>query len=200
MTATKKTETSTNEQNEEENIDKIRDILFGVQVRDFENRFSKLEKHFEEEFEKFRSETVKQLAALEETIEKGNLALTGRIFNEQDSRKSALKDLADEFKIASEKNQTEISRLIDKTENSEREIRTSLSEQSKSLVNLVEKKQQEVVERLVTMAEELKDSKSDRKSLSQAFAEISRLLSDEEEDSEEALNREIDLRIIENDI
>ena len=54
---------------EGESIDKVRDILFGAQVRDFERRFSALEKHLRNEVSDLSSAMSKRFDYLESYIE-----------------------------------------------------------------------------------------------------------------------------------
>lgn len=183
MKSTKVKESAHDAINEEENIDKIRDILFGVQVRDFETRFAKLEKHFDEEISKSRAETQKQLAKIEDLIEKEVAALSEKIYNEEDSRNASLKDLSKELKIASANFSEELSGLNDKTASNEAEIRKNLIDQSKSLVELVKETHKETMVSLETKADNLDDSKADRKTLAKAFSEIAQLLNNGNENN-----------------
>lgn len=54
---------------EGESIDKVRDILFGAQVRDFERRFSALEKHLRNEVSDLSSAMSKRFDSLESYLE-----------------------------------------------------------------------------------------------------------------------------------
>jgi len=54
---------------EGESIDKVRDILFGAQVRDFERRFSALERHLRNEVSDLSSAMSKRFDSLESYIE-----------------------------------------------------------------------------------------------------------------------------------
>ncbi|MEZ5345548.1 MAG: hypothetical protein R2681_08345 [Pyrinomonadaceae bacterium] len=178
MKSTKVKESAQDALNEEENIDKIRDILFGVQVRDIETRFAKLEKRFEEEISKSRAETREQFAKIEEMLEKEVASLSEKIYNEQDSRNASLKELSSDLENASASISKELSGLSEKTASNEAEIRQNLIEQSKSLVALVTEKQKETLASLESKADGLEDSKADRRSLSNAFSEIARLLNE----------------------
>ncbi len=169
--------------NEEENIDKIRDILFGVKVRDFETRFTKLEKHFDEEIAKSRAETQKQFAKLEDFLEKEVASLGEKIYNEQDSRNASLRDLSEDLKTASANLSEAISGLSEQTASNEAEIKQNLTDQSKSLVELIKEKQKETLDSLATKTENLDDSKADRKSLAKAFSEIAQLLNNGDENN-----------------
>ena len=176
MKSTKPQEGAKEALNEEENIDKIRDILFGVQVRDFETRFARLEKYFDEEMSKNRAETQKQFAKIEDLIEKHNASLSEKIYNEQDSRTASIKDLSEDLKIAAGELSKEISGLRDKTAANEAEIKKSLADRSNELAEMVKETQKETLASLETKADDLDDSKADRRSLAKAFNEIAQLL------------------------
>jgi hypothetical protein len=48
-------------------VDKIRDLLFGNQMQDYDRRFSKLEERFLQRFKDIESETARNLSAFEST-------------------------------------------------------------------------------------------------------------------------------------
>ena len=96
-----KTETKKNtpvEIQEDGNIDKIRDILFGSQARDFDRRFSRLEDRLMKDVGEIRDETRKKLDALEEFIKSEVKSLTERLVSEQNSRLDATKELSNDLK------------------------------------------------------------------------------------------------------
>ena len=56
-------------------VDKIRDLLFGNQMQDYDRRFSKLEERFLQRFKDIESETARNLSAFEfEREEAGGVA------------------------------------------------------------------------------------------------------------------------------
>lgn len=179
-TATKKEKaTTTNDLHEEGNIDKIRDILFGVQVRDFEERFLKLEKHFDKEIEKTQTKTQKRISSLEETLKKELGALTEKLYVEQDSRSDAIKGVIEDLKITSSNFEEEISKINEKNTKSESELRKNIVEQSKSLTADIQKRQNEILVSLEKESEELQDSKTDREALARMFTEMGQRLTGE---------------------
>ena len=174
-----KKETIANETYEDGNIDQIRDILFGVQVRDFEKRFSELDKRFSNELKKAQNETQKRFTQMEKLVEKEVGSLSEKIYNEQDSRTADVKGLADDLKIASTNLTKEIARLSDLNAKNNTELRQDLVSLSETMVNLIQKKQKEMSKALETKADNLQHSKADRKSLAEAFEGIAKLLSDD---------------------
>src|SRR5271166_1295950 len=69
-----------------ENLDKVRDILFGSQMRDNERRFARLEERVLKESTEVREEGRKRLESLEAFVRKEVQSLVERVKNEQTQR------------------------------------------------------------------------------------------------------------------
>src|SRR5579862_7083222 len=69
-----------------ENLDKVRDILFGSQMRDADRRFGKIEERFSKETGDLRDDTRKRLESLEAFARKEIQSVLERIKNEQAQR------------------------------------------------------------------------------------------------------------------
>src|SRR5579863_8969892 len=68
------------------NVDKIRDILFGSQMRDYETRFARLEEALVKETAEIRESHRRRLDQLEQHIKHEFEALEARIKSERDER------------------------------------------------------------------------------------------------------------------
>lgn len=79
------------------NLAKIRDILFGAQVRDHERRFTKLEAQLLAEAAQLRTDLKDRFASLEQYIRNEVETLIGRLSREEQSRTSAVDLLAGEL-------------------------------------------------------------------------------------------------------
>ena len=172
MTAKKEAVVDSEQLAEDGNIDKIRDILFGVQVRDFERRFSKLEAKFDKDLDDLRQDTREQLNKLEELMNKEVNALTDKIYEEQDLRGDALKKLTSDLQNASRDLEKQITKLGEKTAKNESDIRTQILDESKALTDTIQKKQDETMASLKKEATELRDDKADRAALADLFTEM----------------------------
>ncbi len=173
MKATK-TKPASNEslQDEEQNIDKVRDILFGSQVRDFERRFSKLEDRLKEEISETRAETHKKLNELEEFINREVSSLTERITTEQHSRQDDVKKLSVELKDTSHDFDKKVTSMGEQTAKNESEIRQKILEQSKYLTDELKKRQEDILAKLEREANELREDKADRIAIAEIFTEM----------------------------
>ena len=72
-----------------ESLDKVRDILFGGQMRDYDRRFATLEERLIRETNELREDVKKRLAALEQLLAREVDALNDRVKAEQEERSSA---------------------------------------------------------------------------------------------------------------
>lgn len=75
------------------NVNKIRDILFGNQVRDFDNRFMQFEKSITADLDNLRQENKRQIESLQSFVESEFEVLSTRISGEEKSRIDELENL-----------------------------------------------------------------------------------------------------------
>jgi hypothetical protein len=172
MKAKKELTTENGAISEDDNIDKVRDILFGVQVREFERKFSKLEQRFVKEVETLREETRGKLDKLEEFVSKEVSTLTDKIYEEQDLRGDAVKKLGSELQSAARDLEKQIGKLGEKTTKNESAIRTQILDQSKSMSDSLQKKHDEIMASMDKETAELRDDKADRTALADLFTEM----------------------------
>lgn len=183
MTATKEKEvTSSNNIQDDGNIDKIRDILFGVQVRDFEKRFTKLEVHFDKEIETTQREIQKQITSLENTLKKEIGALTDKLSVEQDVRKNMINGVAEDVKVAASNFKEQISSIINTAKINDAELREHIALELKLLSKEIEKNREETIKTFEEESGDLQDTKADRDILAKIFTDMGqRLLKEEKE-------------------
>jgi hypothetical protein len=160
-------------------LDKVRDILFGNQVREVEKRFARLEERLVKELNNVRDETKKRLDYLELYIKKEVDSLTERLKNEQLDRDSGVKALAEEQKNLTLNLEKKFAQLDEQTTNSQRELREQILNQSNSLQDDIRQKYQEILTLLERESQELRRDKTDRSQIASLFTELAvRLNSD----------------------
>ncbi len=81
-----------------ESLDKVRDILFGGQMRSVETRLQNLDSRLLQAQETLRAEFTKQIDALDGLLQKEVQALTERLAAERAKRAEELKSLSAELK------------------------------------------------------------------------------------------------------
>ena len=161
------------------NIDKIRDILFGSNMRDYEQRFARLEEALKKESLDLRETSRRHLEALETFVHKELAALEARLNAERDERSENHTRLSADLSAAT----TSILRKIGEIENHEaqakREIRNDLLQQSKELTDAIRAKGEELIALLERRAQELQHAKTDRAALAGLFNEVALRLTDQ---------------------
>ncbi|MBE8990585.1 hypothetical protein [Nostoc sp. LEGE 12450] len=163
---------SNNSMSEGRNLDKVREILFGNQIRDTERRFTRLEERLIKELGNVRDETRKRLDALEIYIKQEVDSLTQRLKNEQVERDSQVKAVTEESKSIIISLEKKITQFDEQATNSQRELREQILNQSKSLQDEIQQKSQEIVALIEREAQELRREKTDRSNLAAMFTEL----------------------------
>lgn len=164
---------------EDGNIDKIRDILFGSQSRDFERRFTRMEERVTKEMSDMRDETRKQLDALEEYIKGEVKSLTDRLVTEQNSRADAVKELAGELKDLSHNFDKKVTNINESAAKSESDLRQQILSQSKNLSDEIQKRHNDLLGSLERESTEIRDDKADRTALAELFTEMAMRLTND---------------------
>jgi hypothetical protein len=161
------------------NVDKIRDILFGNQMREYDSRFARLEETLLKESSDLRETTRKRIDALEGYIRKELESLASRLKSERDERLASSKDLGSELKTTAESLNTTIRQTQDSAAESERELRASILEQSKTLMDEIQANHGNVLAVLERRFQELKNAKTDRSALAELLTEVAMRLNHE---------------------
>lgn len=161
------------------NVDKIRDILFGSQMRDYESRFARLEETLVKENAEIRESSRRRFEQLESFVRKELESIQARFKSERDER---LDDAAQQSRESKELNDTlsrRIRDLDDRSSGVERELRSQLMSQARDLTDEIRMSQEHIVSLLEKRYHELKDGKTDRAALATLFTEVALRLSDQ---------------------
>lgn len=154
------------------NVDKIRDILFGSQMREYESRFARLEETLLKESSELRESTRKRIDTLEAYFRKELESLTARLRTERDERVAAAKDLSSNLVSSAESLTNAIRETQDGAAEADRELRSHVLEQSKALSDEIRANQERVLAVLERRFQELRSSKTDRAALAELFTEV----------------------------
>jgi uncharacterized protein YydD (DUF2326 family) len=161
------------------NIDKIRDIIFGSNMRDYEQRFARLEETLRKESHDIRDATRRHLEALEAYVHKELAALEGRLNVERDERAESDARLSADLTTHSSSLFKKIGEVENQEAQAKREIRNDLLQQSKELTDAIRTKGEELVALLERRSQELQHQKTDRAALASLFSEVSMRLTDQ---------------------
>ena len=86
---------------EGQNVDKIRDILFGSQMRDYDKRFMRLEERLAKAADALRDDLKKRFDSLESFVQQEVESLHQRLKTEKTERVDAIKELTRETRESS---------------------------------------------------------------------------------------------------
>lgn len=161
------------------NIDKIRDIIFGTHMRDYDQRFARLEETLKKESLDIRDTTRRHLEALEAFVHKELAALEGRLNVERDERAESHGRLSADLATHSSSLFKKIGEVENQEAQAKREMRNDLLQQSKELTEAIRAKGEELVALLERRSQELQHAKTDRTALASLFSEVSLRLTDQ---------------------
>lgn len=157
---------------ETNSLDKVRDILFGTQVREFDKRFARLEERLIAELVNVRDETRKRLDALESYVKQEVDSLTARLKKEQTERDAVVRSLGEEQSHINISLENKIAQLDEQTTNRQRELREQILNQSKNLQDDLQHKYEEILAVINRETQELQKDKTDRTKLATLFTEL----------------------------
>ena len=163
---------ATQEPSGTQSVDKIREIIFGNQMQDYDKRFARLEDGLEKKLSELSDATRKRLDSIETFIKKEIEALSDRLKNEQTVRDAAIKKTSKEFKDSTQLLSKNIEQLEEKQSKEMRELRQQVLDASNELANDLADKQAEASRALKRAFNDLNEDKVNRSTLSELFMEL----------------------------
>ena len=166
---------TTNDQSNTNNLEKIRDILVGSQMREVEKRFARLEERLIKLSSDLRDDLNKSLASLETFVKKEIESLNDRFLTESNERRGAINTLSLELKALSDFSWQKLNQLDEHRQ---------LLDQSKAFSEEIRQKHHELTEVVERAVQDLHVNKTDRSSLAALFNEFANRLNTESRRSE----------------
>ncbi len=161
------------------NLEKIREILFGAQMRDYDRRFSRLEEQLLKEAADVREETRHRFDALENFIKQELSSLSDRLKSENQQRSESAEEITRELRDTARSIGQKINQMDEQTDQAQRELREQILAQSKDLADEIRRKYEEITSALSRESRELRTDKADRTALSNLFTELAMRLNNE---------------------
>ena len=154
------------------NLDKVRDLLFGTQMRDMENHFARLEERLQKDLAELKDETRGRFESLEVFLRKEIESLTDQLKAEQEARQQAVQTLTQEL--------TETVKAFDQRANqaeehivkAQRELRQHILDQSRTIRDEFWDRYRELSETTDHRVQELRAEKTDRATLAVLLTEL----------------------------
>lgn len=154
------------------NLDKVRDLLFGGQMRDYDRKFARLEERLVKETADLREEVRRRLSALEAYMKAEVESQSDRLRAEQEGRSTGDKELGRELRDSAQQFDQKLSQLDDLVARNQRDLRQQLHTQHHELVDDIRQRVEDVLGRLAHEAQELRSDKTDRKALAALLTEM----------------------------
>ncbi|HWR17487.1 MAG TPA: hypothetical protein VN577_21845 [Terriglobales bacterium] len=170
-------------------VDKIRDILFGPQIKNYEARFVRLEETLARENAQIKDMMARRFESLEGFVKKETEALASRIKAERDERSEAARDLARDLKSATEALTKKIVELDNKTAEAQSGLRQDLLAESRKLLDEIRRRSDELTSLLEKRTAELRADKADRSLIAALLADMAMQISGEPEGNKKKVAR-----------
>jgi hypothetical protein len=161
------------------NLEKIRDILFGTQMRGYEARFSALEEALAKETADIRETNRRRFDQLESYIKKEFELVQTRWKTERDERSDAASQQSRELRELGDSLSRRLRDLDERGTAVERDLRGQLLQQAKELSDDIQARHDAVGALLEKRFQELRQGKTDRAALASLFNEVALRLNDQ---------------------
>jgi hypothetical protein len=160
-------------------VDRIRDILFGSQMRDYDGRFQKLDERLTREAAETRADTQKRLEGLENFIKGALESVSNRLNTEQSERGGAVEKLARDLAETARALELATKNLGEHADRELHALRQQLLEQSKALGDEIREKHGQVKADLDREAEHIRGAMTHREGLAEMLSEVALRLKNE---------------------
>jgi gas vesicle protein len=157
-------------------VDKIRDILFGNQMQDYDRRFTALEERLLQKINDLESESARNLSILESTVKKQLESLVNQFREEKDRRLDTDKELQRSLRETGQALEKRLGMLSDQQSRLERDFADQSGQQAQSLREEIKRKNEEMRSSMDKMFGELSNVKTERNLLAGLFVEIAKCL------------------------
>ena len=161
------------------NVDRIRHILFGSQMRDYDTRFQRLEERLVKDAAELRTDLQKRLDELEGFIRSEVESLTGRQRTEATERGQAFERIGRELAETARGLEQRIGHLDEQTAKDLRDLRQRMLDQSKTLSAELKDRHEQVKAALDGESQQIRNAMTGRESLSEMLTEMAMRLKGE---------------------
>ena len=172
------------------NVDKIRDILFGSQMRDYDKKFAKLEERLLKESADLREDLKRRFDSLEAFMKSEVVLLSDgqkaeknardeALKSEKQSRDEASKALSDKIGETVKNFDRRSAQMEEQSGKAQRDLRQLILDETKRLAEEIAQKHSSVAADLGRESQELRGLMTDKHALSDLFAELSLRLKNE---------------------
>ena len=157
---------------EEKNLEKVRDILFGTQSREFEERCSLLEQRLLQESTDLKAQLTRSLEDIKTYINSEVSRLTSQIQQEQAGRSNSVEEVGQVIKNLGSQLESRLSGLHDQTTTQHQKLEAQLTQQKAELTKHQHQALAEMQSRFQESLKELNADKTDRAALAEMLMDM----------------------------
>jgi len=157
-------------------VDKIRDLLFGNQMQDYDRRFSKLEERFLQRFKDVESEAKRNLEMYESNAKKQVESLAAQLRSEKDARAEADKEIDRNLREQNQALEKQVRALSDQLSELERDVADRINRSDHLLREEIKQKNESIQMLMEKMFSDLSNVKTDRNLLAGLFIEVAKCI------------------------
>jgi hypothetical protein len=157
-------------------VDKMRELLFGNQMQDYDKRFSILEERFQLRLRDLETESSRSLGSLESTMKKQLESVANQFREEKELRADGDKELERSQREHIQALEKRLAQASDQLARQEREFTDRLGHEVQALRDEIKRRQDDSRATMERMFSELSNVKTDRNLLAGLFVEIAKCL------------------------
>ena len=158
---------------ESQNVERIRDILFGPQMRDYDGRFQRLEERLTHEANNLRWDIQKRLEAIEAFMRGETASLGNRLTAEQNERAQTLEKISRDLGDAAKHLNERLTNLDGQMAKEIRDLRQQMLDHSKALSTEIKDKHDALKAGLDNEAAQIRGSMTAKDQLAEMLSELS---------------------------
>jgi DNA anti-recombination protein RmuC len=162
-----------------ENVDRIREILFGTQQREFEKKLARMEERLAGEAAALREESKKRFDSLNLYFKNEMESMAERVKAEQDDRIEKLGLVGRELKELTKVMEKRFTQIDEQLSKQQRDLRKQILDQGEELSGEFRQLHQELKATVERSVEELNADKPGRSALANLFTEMALRLTNE---------------------
>lgn len=157
-------------------VDKIRELLFGNQMQDYDRRFAVMEQRFQQNIRDMEAESSRALQSIESSMKKQMESIASQVRQEQDLRAEADKELSRGLRDQIQGLEKHLTKVADQLASLDRDFTERLGRESQTLREDIKRRNEDTRAAIERMFSELSNVKTDRNLLAGLFVEIARCL------------------------
>jgi len=157
---------------EEGNLEKVRDILFGTQSREFEERCNHLEQRLLQESTDLKDQLTRSLEEIKVYVNSEVSRLTNQIQQEQAGRSNSVEEVGQVIKTLGSQLESRLAGLHDQTTTQHQKLEGQLTQQKAELTEHQQQALTEMQGRFQEALKELKTDKTDRAVLAEMLMDV----------------------------